>query len=280
MSFFSVVTTPTTPPAKNARQRPMRILLGVTADDQAPLRQALTGSGRFVEQAGDLGGIGNATVENGPFDAVVLSVADLSREALPVLRDIRRHGVQSPILVIAGAVTPAEEAAALNHGADDLVARPVASPVVVARVQAMVRRTGAHAPTLLLCGNVALDRDRQCVAVDGRAVSITGREFEVLETLLLRRSALLSKERFMSRLYGDEEGPDQRIIDVFVCKLRRKLAAAGAAEIVRTVWGLGYVAEDPGPAAVAAARARFAAGQPRLRRAHLVPAAGLGLAGA
>ncbi|WP_203071130.1 response regulator transcription factor [Falsiroseomonas ponticola] len=258
----------------------MRILLGVTADDQVPLRQALTGSGRFVEQAGDLGGIGNATVENGPFDAVVLSVADLSREALPVLRDIRRHGVQSPILVIAGAVTAAEEAAALNHGADDLVARPVASPVVVARVQAMVRRTGAHAPTLLLCGNVALDRDRQCVAVDGRAVSITGREFEVLETLLLRRSALLSKERFMSRLYGDEEGPDQRIIDVFVCKLRRKLAAAGAAEIVRTVWGLGYVAEDPGPAAVAAARARFAAGQPRLRRAHLVPAAGLGLAGA
>ncbi|NGM23806.1 response regulator transcription factor [Roseomonas stagni] len=258
----------------------MRILLGATADDQAPLRRALTGAGRFVEQAPDFDGIGATTAASGPFDAVVLSVDDLRREALPVLRDIRRQGVQAPILVIAGAVSPAEEAAALNHGADDLVARPVANPVVVARVQAMVRRTAAHAPTLLVCGNVALDRDRQAVSVDGRPVNITSREFEVLETLLLRRSALLSKERFMSRLYGDEEGPDQRIIDVFVCKLRRKLAAAGAAEIVRTVWGLGYVAEDPGPAAVAAARARYAAGQPRARRAHLVPAAGFVPAGA
>jgi two-component system cell cycle response regulator CtrA len=258
----------------------MRILLGVTADDHAPLRRALSGAGRFVEQAAALAGIGMATAQHGPFDAVVLSVADLGREALPVLRDIRGQGVQSPILVIADPATPAEEAAALNHGADDLVARPVAAPVVVARVQAMVRRTAAHAPSLLECGNVALDRDRQSVTVDGRPVTITGREFEVLETLLLRRSALLSKERFMNRLYGDEEGPDQRIIDVFVCKLRRKLAAAGAAEIVRTVWGLGYVAEDPGPAAVAAARARFAAGQPRARRAHLVAAAGFAPAGA
>lgn len=258
----------------------MRILLGVTADDRAPLRQTLAGSGRFVEQAADFDGIGVTTAASGPFDAVVLSVTDLGREALPVLRDIRRQGVQAPVLVIVGQHTPAEEALALNHGADDLMARPVAPAVVIARVQAMVRRTAAHVPSLLLCGNVALDRDRQSVAVDGRAVNITGREFEVLETLLLRRSALLSKERFMNRLYGDEEGPDQRIIDVFVCKLRRKLAAAGAAEIVRTVWGLGYVAEDPGPAAVAAARARFASGQPRMRRAHLVPATGFGLAGA
>jgi two-component system cell cycle response regulator CtrA len=65
-------------------------------------------------------------------------------------------------------------------------------------------------------------------------------------------------------------------VDVFVCKLRRKLAAAGAAEILRTVWGVGYAAEEPGPAAIAAARARFAAGQPRARRAHLraIPAPG------
>lgn len=249
----------------------MRILLGSIDAEGATLRDALTGGGRFVEHAPRLVDIGAMTQENGPFDAVVLSVDALEDEALPVLRDIRRRGMQVPVLVIGGHGGADDAAVALNRGADDVIARPVAPAVVVARVQAMVRRTAAHAPSLLSCGNVELDRDRQTVTVDGRAVTITGREFEVLETLLLRRSALLTKERFMSRLYGDEDGPDQRIIDVFVCKLRRKLAAAGAAEIVRTVWGVGYVAEDPGPVAVAAARARHAAGEPRLRRAHLVP---------
>lgn len=249
----------------------MRILLGTHDTEGATLRAALSGGGRFVEQAPSLCVVGQATQDNGPFDAVVLNVGALEAEAVPVLHDIRRRGMQVPVLVIGGHGGADDAAVALNRGADDVIARPVQPAVVVARVQAMVRRTAAHAPVLLSCGNVDLDRDRQVVTVDGRVVAITGREFEVLETLLLRRSALLTKERFMSRLYGDEDGPDQRIIDVFICKLRRKLAAAGAAEIVRTVWGVGYVAEDPGPAAVEAARARHAAGQPRARRAHLVP---------
>ncbi len=258
----------------------MRILLGSSDGDTAGLRAAMTGGGRFVERAPSLAETGTLAERHGPFDAVVLDVAAIGAEALPVLREIRQRGEQVPVLVMAAARPAAEEEMALNCGADDVISAGMAPGVVVARVQAMVRRTAAHVSSTLICGNVELDRDRQTVSVDGRLVAITGREFDVLETLLLRRSALMTKERFMSRLYGDEEGPDLRIIDVFVCKLRRKLAAAGAAEIVRTVWGVGYMAEEPGPAAIAAARARHATGQPRARRAHLVPVAGFGLVGA
>jgi two-component system cell cycle response regulator CtrA len=85
---------------------------------------------------------------------------------------------------------------------------------------------------------------------------------------------LLTKEQFMTRLYSaEDDSPENRILDVFVCKLRRKLAAAGAAEIVRTAWGRGYLLEEPTAEAISAARARFAAGQPRAPRAHLSPVA-------
>ena len=252
----------------------MRILLGCAGHEQAALAAPLGGGGRIVDLVTDLADIGPASERNGPYDAIVVAVADLGAAAVPVLRKLREAGRQVPVLVIAAQPEPAAIAMALNLGADDVVVGPVAGPVLRARVQAMVRRTAAHTLSLLTCGNVTLDRSRRLVTCDGRPVPITTREFDVLETLLLRRNALQSKERFMSRLYGDEEGPDQRIIDVFVCKLRRKLAAAGAAEIVRTVWGFGYVAEDPSPAAISAARARFAAGEPRARRAHLRPAAG------
>jgi two-component system cell cycle response regulator CtrA len=247
----------------------MRILLGSPDRDRAGLLRSLGAEGRVADLAEPFADLPAITQHNGPFDVVVLAVAGCRDQALPVLREIRRRGLRVPVLILAGQLDQDEEQEALHAGADDVLARPVPMPTLIARLQALVRRALGHSSAQVTCGNVTLDQARQSVSVDGRPVRVTRREFDVLETLMLRRGMLLTKDHFMSRLYGAEEGPDQRILDVFVCKLRRKLAAAGAAEIVRTVWGRGYVVEEPSAAEIAAARARFAAGQPRARRAHL-----------
>ncbi|MFC4169527.1 response regulator transcription factor [Teichococcus aestuarii] len=210
---------------------------------------------------------------SGPYDAIVLQANDNAAEAIAVLREIRGRGLRVPVVILASRLRVEEEQAAFNHGADDVLTMPVSTQLLVVRLQAIQRRVLGHASAVLNCGNVTLDQAQRHVMVDGRHVRLTAREFEVLETLMLRPGMLLTKEQFMSRAYGLNEGPNVRVLDVFVCKLRRKLAAAGAAEIVRTVWGSGYVLREPAEADVAQARQRFFAGQPRQRRAHLLPEA-------
>lgn len=247
----------------------MRILLGSPDPARCSVLQGLAGGGRSVEVADPIGELPAIAQHHGPFDVVLLSVLNCRTQAMPILRDLRRRGLRLPVLIIAAQLDQEAEQEALFAGADDVIGRAVAAPVLFARLQALVRRAFGHSTAQVACGNVLLDQERQEISVDGRPVRITQREFDVLEMMMLRRGTLLTKDQFMVRLYGDADGPGDRILDVFVCKLRRKLAAAGAAEIVRTVWGRGYVVEEPGIAAVAAARLRFAAGQPRARRAHL-----------
>ena len=150
----------------------------------------------------------------------------------------------------------------LDNGADDVLAGPVAPDLLGARLRAVHRRMLGHASAKLTCGNVVLDQALRRVTVDDRPVNLTLREIQILESLMLRRRMVLSKENLISRLYLDGFRPGVRVIDVFVCKLRRKLAAAGAPEIVQTVRGFGYTLEDPAPSAIAAARARLVAGVP------------------
>ena len=248
----------------------MHILLGCHDHDRAGLRARLAADGRRVDIADPVEELPAIAAHSGPFDVIVLAAPSCA-QALPLVRETRRRGLRLPLLVLAARTTPHGEEELLHAGADDVLASPAPLPLLLARLQALVRRALGHSSALIVCGNVCLDQARRSVGVDGRAVRVTRREFDVLEMLMLRRGVVLTKEHCMARLYGDEDGPEPRILDVFVCKLRRKLAAAGAAEILRTVWGRGYVAEEPGPAAIAAARARFAAGQPRARRAHLAP---------
>ncbi|MBP0447859.1 response regulator transcription factor [Roseomonas sp. SSH11] len=162
-----------------------------------------------------------------------------------------------------------EEQEAFSLGADDVLHTPVSLQLLVVRLQAIQRRILGYSTAVLRCGNVTLNQSRREVAVDGTDVRITAREFDVLETLMLHRGMLLTKDLFMSRAYNESDGPNLRILDVFVCKLRRKLAAAGAAEIVRTVWGSGYMLREPSEAEIAIARSRLSLGRPRKQRAHL-----------
>lgn len=248
----------------------MRLLIGFLDQPCADLPRRLAMAGLRTETAEPFEEWPAIAALCGPFDLVMPVVGDCA-DALPALREMRRRGLALPVLVLAARSDPMAERDALDAGADDVLALQAPQPLLLARLRALQRRTFGHPSALVVCGNVVLDHVRQAVAVDGRAVRLTRREYDVLEMLMLRRGSVLGKEACMARLYGGEDGPDTRIVDVFVCKLRRKLAAAGAAEILRTVWGVGYAAEEPGPAAIAAARARFATGRPRTRRAHLRP---------
>jgi two-component system, cell cycle response regulator CtrA len=213
--------------------------------------------------------VGSVAQHSGPYDAVLLDVQHAHDGLYAALRDLRRRGLRMPALVVARGLTAEEESEALHLGADDVLVRGTMPGVIAARLRAVQRRTLGHVSSRLACGNAVLDQARRTITVDDRPVRVTRREFEVMEMLMLRRGMVLSKEHFMNCLYGGEEAPDQRILDVFVCKLRRKLAAAGAAEMIMTAWGHGYMLQDPSPVAVAAARARHAAGKPRRHRAHL-----------
>jgi len=237
----------------------MRIIL---ASDRAShgaepieLIDGLSEFGVIVDRTESIPDLASTVALSGPFDLAVLQVGAPLKEALMVLRSLRRCGMSIPVIVLAGSrPTPEAEEAALHAGADDVAFQPLRVSVLHARMQALARRARGYACPELRCGNVLLEQDLHQVTVDGRRVALTAREFDFLETLMLHKGVLLTKERFMTTLYTDGSAPDSKIVDVFVCKLRRKLAAAGAAEMIRTVWGRGYLVFEPATTAVSAAR--------------------------
>jgi two-component system cell cycle response regulator CtrA len=213
-----------------------------------------------------------AARQTGPYDSVLIETLTIGEPVFEGVRAIARQRLGVPLVVLAAAATPMQEAEALGFGADEVLLAPIPVTTLAVRLRALQRRMLGHLSAWITCGNITLDQAAATVSVDGQDVRVTRREFDVLELLLLRRGTLVSKEDFLQRLYGSEDGPDSRTLDVFVCKLRRKLAAAGAAEFIRTTWGRGYMAEEPPPEGVEAARARLAAGVVRRPRRLTRPA--------
>jgi len=250
-------------------------LLVASPTSAQKLQSAVAQLGHVCDEATSLRETAQIAQHSGPFDAVVLQVTDAVAEALPVLRAIRSRGLSLPVVIVCGKLRVEEEQEAFSLGADDVLTTPISVQLLIVRLRAIQRRTFGHTTALLRCGNVELDQSRREVSVDSIPARLTTREFDVLEALMLRRNVLLTKEQFMSRSYNEGEDANPRILDVFVCKMRRKLAAAGAAEIVRTVWGSGYTLREPSEAEVAMARQNLRAGKSRQPRAHLVPVSAL-----
>ncbi|MBL6457983.1 response regulator transcription factor [Belnapia sp. T6] len=233
----------------------MHILLASPSANSTLLVNGLASLGVRCDDTDTLDDLASVIAHSGPYDALVLRIDGALRDAQTAVAELRRRGLTVPVAVLCGRTPqPAEEEAMLHAGADDVLHNPIHLRVLQARLQALARRARGHASSRLLCGNVTLDQAQHAAVVDGRRVNLTAREFDFLETLMLHKGVLLTKERFMSSLYADGAAPDSKIVDVFVCKLRRKLADCGAAEMIRTVWGRGYVAFEPSSAAVETAR--------------------------
>jgi two-component system cell cycle response regulator CtrA len=166
---------------------------------------------------------------------------------------MRSSRVETPVLILSGLTRPQAKVKGFGMGADDYITKPFDKAELVARIQAVIRRSKGYSQPLLKIGNLQLNLDSRDVLVDGNQVHLTGKEYAILELLVLRKGMVLTKEAFLNHLYGGIDEPEMKIIDVFICKLRKKLAQAGAGNLIGTVWGRGYMMRDPNSQAALAA---------------------------
>ena len=163
-----------------------------------------------------------------------------------VLRTMRGAKVKSPILILSGLDNVEDKIKGLGFGADDYMTKPFHKDELVARIQALVRRSKGHAQSAIEVDDLRIDLDTKGVEVGGARVHLTSKEYKILELLALRKDATLTKESFLNHLYGGMDEPEAKIVDVFICKLRRKLSdASGGKDYIETVWGRGYTLREP-----------------------------------
>ena len=163
-----------------------------------------------------------------------------------VLRQLRVAKVETPILILTGQDDTENKLKGFGFGADDYMTKPFHRQELIARIHAIVRRSKGHAQSIIETGKFAVNLDAKTVEVDGSPVHLTGKEYQMLELLSLRKGTTLTKEMFLNHLYGGMDEPELKIIDVFICKLRKKLSeATGGENYIETVWGRGYVLRDP-----------------------------------
>jgi len=173
-----------------------------------------------------------------------------------VCETLRAEEDWTPILMLTAKDGEWDQVEGLDTGADDYLTKPFDKNELLARIHAIVRRSAGHSNSVIRTGRLNVNLDSRTVDVDGQAVHLTGKEYGILELLSLRKGTTLTKEMFLNHLYGGMDEPELKIIDVFICKLRKKLAqATGNENYIETVWGRGYVLRDPDEVA-AAAKAR------------------------
>ena len=163
-----------------------------------------------------------------------------------VLRQLRMARIEKPILVLSGADDTDNRIKGFGFGADDYLTKPFHREELVALIHAIIRRSKGHSQSIIKTGKISVNLDAKTVEVEGKAVHLTGKEYHMLELLSLRKGTTLTKEMFLNHLFGGMDEPELKIIDVFICKLRKKLSTAtGGENYIETVWGRGYVLRDP-----------------------------------
>ncbi len=180
-----------------------------------------------------------------------LDLPDMAGHEL--IRRMRAAGMMVPVLAFSDSDSPRVRVQALDLGADDFVSGPCDMDELLARMRAIVRRAMGHTNSSLRFGNVEINMNSRDVRVDGARLSLSRREYSVLELLFLRQGTILTKGTFLNHLYCGTEEPEMKTIDVIVCRLRKKLAAAGVPALIDTVWGSGYILREPQAAAPALA---------------------------
>ena len=184
------------------------------------------------------------------YDLILLDLNLPDMSGHEVLRQVRQARVETPILILSGADDTENKLKGFGFGADDYLTKPFHREELVARIHAIIRRSKGHSQSVIKTGQVSVNLDAKTVDVEGKTVHLTGKEYQMLELLSLRKGTTLTKEMFLNHLYGGMDEPELKIIDVFICKLRKKLAeATGGENYIETVWGRGYVLRDPAAAA-------------------------------
>ena len=199
----------------------------------------------------DLGEDGIDLAKLYDYDLILLDLNLPDMSGHEVLRQLRLARIETPILILSGSDDTESKIKGFGFGADDYLTKPFHREDLVARIHAIIRRSKGHSQSVIRTGKVQVNLDAKTVDVDGAAVHLTGKEYQMLELLSLRKGTTLTKEMFLNHLYGGMDEPELKIIDVFICKLRKKLAeATGGQNYIETVWGRGYVLREPSVAEV------------------------------
>jgi two-component system cell cycle response regulator CtrA len=231
----------------------MRVLL--IEDDSATAQsiELMLKSEGFNVYTTDLGEEGVDLGKIYDYDLILLDLNLPDMSGLDVLRQLRVAKINTPIMILSGTAEIDTKVKSFGGGADDYMTKPFHKDELVARIHAVVRRSKGHAQSVIKTGDITVNLDAKTVEVGGSRVHLTGKEYQMLELLSLRKGTTLTKEMFLNHLYGGMDEPELKIIDVFICKLRKKLAAATAGKhYIETVWGRGYVLRDPQESVAAA----------------------------
>ena len=224
----------------------MRVLL--VEDDpttQQSIKMILESSSMVVD-ATDLGEDGLEIGKLYDYDIIILDLMLPDIDGMEVLRRLRDARVVTPVLILSGLTESENKVKGLASGADDYLTKPFNKAELLARIQAIVRRSQGHSQSMIETGKLSINLDARSVDVNGQSIHLTGKEYGILELLSLRKGTTLTKEMFLNHLYGGMDEPELKIIDVFICKLRKKLSTATEGEsYIETVWGRGYVMRDP-----------------------------------
>ena len=226
----------------------MRILL--IEDDPATSKsiELMLGHANFNVYTTDLGEEGIDLAKLYDYDPILLDLVLPDINGHDVLRQLRVARIDTPILILSGETDTENKMRGFGSGADDYLTKPFHREELIARIHAIIRRSKGHSQSIIKTGDIEVNLDGKTVEVRGNTVHLTGKEYQALELLSLRKGTTLTKEMFLNHLDGGMDEPELKIIDVFICKLRKKLSeATGRENHIETVWGRGYVLRDPKP---------------------------------
>lgn len=223
----------------------MRVLL--IEDDPSTARsvELMLASEGIICDTAELGEEGLEIGKLYNYDIIVLDLMLPDIDGYEVLLRLRSAKVKIPILILSGLSSVDQKIKGLGFGADDYLTKPFNRGEFIARIQAIVRRSKGHSESVIRFDKVSLNLDTRTVDVDGTVVHLTNKEYAILELLAMRKGTVLTKEMFLNHLYGGMDEPEIKIIDVFVCKLRKKLAdVSNGTNYIETVWGRGYMLKE------------------------------------
>jgi two-component system, cell cycle response regulator CtrA len=224
----------------------MRVLLIEDDRSIAQSIELMLKSESFNFYATDLGEEGIDLGKLYDYDIILLDLNLPDMSGFEVLRSLRLSRVNTPILILSGVAGTEDKVKGLGYGADDYLTKPFHETELIARIHAIVRRSRGHAQCVVQIGDLTVNVDAKTVHIDKVRVHLTAKEYQMLELLSLRRGTTITKEMFLSQLYGGMDEPEIKIIDVFMCKVRKKLAAASnGKDYIETVWGRGYLLREP-----------------------------------
>jgi len=224
----------------------MRVLLVEDDTSTAKSIELMLKSEGYIVDITDLGEDGVEIGKIYDYDIIILDLMLPDMDGYDVLKELRDAKVETPILILSGLTELDNKIKGLGYGADDYLTKPFDKRELVARIQAIVRRSQGHSQSVIETGQVKVNLDSRTVDVADEPLHLTGKEYGIIELLSLRKGTTLTKEMFLNHLYGGMDEPEVKIIDVFICKLRKKIQdATGGDNYIETVWGRGYVLRDP-----------------------------------